>query len=173
LKYGKTGRARNCLIVCPKSVLTDWERKLWEWAPELNRVLKIAGPQSQRRMQWNTDAYVYIVTYDTLRHDLSDSDYSQSRIQQRGFDLIILDEIQRIKNPGAKLTKAVHMVSAPIRWGLSGTPLENRIEDVLSIFAYIKPGSSGFSVLRIPSITSRTFVLDDLVNAVHELEPAA
>jgi superfamily II DNA or RNA helicase len=167
----RKGEIANGLILCPKSVLTDWKKKFEYWAPEI-RVVKVSGPKEQRQICWESPANVYLTTYETLRQDISSSlakieddielesdslfdeiefdeklnknnDFAQSYnkdIARTQFDFVILDEIQKIKNPTAKVTKAVSMIDSPIRWGLSGTPLENRIEDLISIFAYLKPG---------------------------------
>jgi len=184
----RIGKITNGLILCPKSVLSDWEKKLWEWAPEL-RIVKVHGPKEQRQICWNSPAHIYLTTYEILRQDLSGSLKASNNVtiesdgthiipcpnegcSQRlrmdkeifgiqvqcptchyifsyiptediakiQFDLVILDEIQKVKNPGADITKAARQIEARIRWGLSGTPLENRLEELISIFAYLKPG---------------------------------
>ncbi|GLI53989.1 DEAD/DEAH box helicase [Thermodesulfovibrio yellowstonii] len=132
----RIGEIVNVIIICPKSVLTDWEKKLNDWAPEL-RVVKICGTPEQRKIIWHFPAHVYLITYDTLRQDENES--------RKDFDLVILDEIQKIKNPSAGITKAVRRINGKIRWGLSGTPLENYLEELVSIFAYIKPGLLHYS----------------------------
>lgn len=130
------GVIERCLVVCPKSVLTDWANKFEEWAPELTTT-KIQGSASSRRGLWFRRSHVSLITYDTLKEDVlnleEDEDYSLS------FDLVILDEIQRIKNKSTQTFKAVNKVGGKIRWGLSGTPLENRVEDLTTIFGYLKP----------------------------------
>lgn len=171
----RLGKINNCLILCPRSVLSTWEKELWDWAPEL-RLIKVRGTPEQRRISWNCPAHVYLTTYETLRQDLhstlgisklksaknlslfEDSNSSENSIlfeenmekenediliediAKKEFDIIILDEIQKIKNPKADITKASRSIEAPLRWGLSGTPLENRLEELISIFQYLKPG---------------------------------
>lgn len=183
----RKGDITNGLILCPKSLLTDWEKKLWDWAPEL-RVVKVRGPKDQRQICWNSPAHIYLTTYETLRQDLvsllgdndvvinpdgshsitcpndecsqrlrMDKDIFEIEVQcptchhmfsytpaediaKKDFDIVVLDEIQKIKNPSADITKATRQINSPRRWGLSGTPLENRIEELISIFAYLKPG---------------------------------
>ena len=128
---------KNSLIVCPKSVLVDWEIKFEEWAPELSLTM-ISGPVNKRRDLWNSEAQVFLVTYDTLREDaLSDA---KEKILPSNFDLVILDEVQRIKNSSTKIFNAINLINGHRRWGLSGTPLENRVEELSTIFSYIKPG---------------------------------
>jgi len=134
----RMGRIQRCLIVCPKAVQTDWERKLENWAPEFARKVKISGGPEQRRIHRNTDAYIYIVTYETLLRDFSERD---SKTWAGKLDLVILDEAQKIKNPAASITQGIKRnLKTKMRWALTGTPLENKIDDVVSIFSYIKPG---------------------------------
>lgn len=153
------GIVSTCLILCPGSVLSDWEKKLWEWAPDL-RVLKVRGTKEEREAFWRSPSNVYLTTYDSFRQDLSQSLISQlsgdskasiragefleprgiGDIARKQFDLVVLDEIQKTKNPRTDITKAVRLIESPRRWGLSGTPLENRLDDVISIFAFLRPG---------------------------------
>lgn len=147
----RMGEIKKIIIICPKSVLTDWEKKLWDWAPEL-RLVKVSGPQEQRKLRWDTPAHVYLTTYETLRQDLSGSLNGDANgdIVRKQFDCVIADEIQKIKNPSAGITQATRQVDAPVRWGLSGTPLENRLEELVSIFAYLKPGLIRYDDALIP-----------------------
>ncbi|KKQ66841.1 MAG: Snf2 family helicase-like protein [Candidatus Daviesbacteria bacterium GW2011_GWA2_38_24] len=126
------GKAISSIIVCPKAVLGTWLKHLEEWAPEI-RVLKVRGESSLRRLKWTYPSHVYVTTYETLRIDIEDIDTDK-------FDVCILDEAQKVKNPSAEVTKCVRKIEAKYRWGLSGTPLENRVEELISIFQYIKPG---------------------------------
>ena len=128
----RTGKIKNGLLLCPKAVVTDWEAKLSDWAPEL-RVQKIRGTQSERGIQWNTPSHIYLTTYESFREDLT---ADQARTI---FDICILDEIQKIKNPNAKLSQAIRHIQTNWRWGLSGTPLENKIDDVVAIFDFLVP----------------------------------
>jgi superfamily II DNA or RNA helicase len=143
----RLGKATSCLILCPLSVLQDWHTKLWEWAPEL-RVEKVRGQKDLRMLLWSTPAHVYLTTYDTLRQDIEE-------LPKRQFDLVILDEIQKIKNPSAGITKAVRLINGKIRWGLSGTPLENRLEELISVFAYLKPGLLAYDLAATPRVVKQ------------------
>ncbi len=128
----RLGKIKNCLLLCPKAVVTDWETKFEDWAPEL-RVQKVRGSQTEREIFWDTPAHVYLTTYESFREDL------QAQTARTQVDICVLDEIQKIKNPDAKLSQAVRLVHSSWRWGLSGTPLENRIEDVVAIFYFLVP----------------------------------
>ncbi|MFB5083078.1 DEAD/DEAH box helicase [Symbiobacterium thermophilum] len=131
IRRGEVGRA---LILCPKTLIFDWYYKLRLWAPDL-RVVPVEGPRRRRQWYWRCQVHVHLVGYESWREDLKAGLASPDV-----YDLIVLDEVQRIKNPGTAIHKAVAQVRAPWRWGLSGTPLENRVEELLTIFAYLKPG---------------------------------
>lgn len=127
--------ALQALVICPKSVLTNWMRELERWAPELVAV-RIYGDARNRRIHWHAftgKCHVMVATYDTLRQDYE-------VVQGRMFDLVIADEVQRAKNPNTATYRAIRGIPARRRWGLTGTPLENRLEDVVSVFGFIKPG---------------------------------
>jgi len=125
-------RPMTALILCPKSVLKDWQRKLEEWAPEL-RTLLVSGSPELRSALWQTLAHVHLANYDVLWRD-------RPHANNGDYDIVILDEVQSIKNPGAQRTKAVRKIKGRRRWALSATPMENKIEDLVSVFAYLKPG---------------------------------
>ncbi len=129
----RKGKVNNVLIVCPVSLLGNWKKELSDWAPELN-VIRVRGTQNQRAALWQTRSMVHLASYESLREDIENG-----YITRTGFSAIILDEIQRIKNPEARISQAVRRLDSTYRWGLSGTPLENRVEDVVAIFKFIKP----------------------------------
>jgi SNF2 family DNA or RNA helicase len=128
------GEVDRALILCPKTVLFDWYYKLRQWAPDL-RVVPVEGPKRRREWYWRCKVHVNLIGYETWREDLK-----WNLVDPSLFDLVILDEIQRIKNPTTSTHKAVGRLEAPRRWGLSGTPLENNLEELVSLFAYLKPG---------------------------------
>lgn len=130
----RRGEVNRALILCPKTLVFDWYYKLRRWAPDL-RVVPVEGPKRRREWYWRCQVHVNLIGYETWREDLKEKLTDPSC-----FDLIMLDEIQRIKNPDTATHKAVARVDAPWRWGLSGTPLENKVEELLAIFAYLKPG---------------------------------
>lgn len=126
--------ALQALVICPKSVLTNWMRELERWAPELVAV-RIHGNHTFRRLAWRAyvgKCHLLVTTYETLRQD-------RELINGRPFDLVIADEVQRIKNPDIPTSRAVHNLAAKRRWALSGTPLENKLEDLVAVFRFIQP----------------------------------
>jgi superfamily II DNA or RNA helicase len=130
------GRVRSALVVCPLAVLSVWQQHLQDWAPVISLVT-VRGTRAERRALWSTQSHVHLTTYETVREDTDSLDEPGPTGR---FDLVIADEIQRIKNPDAAVSRAMRELAAPRRWGLSGTPLENRLEDLVAIFAFLKPG---------------------------------
>jgi SNF2 family DNA or RNA helicase len=124
---------RSVLVLCKRSLLGTWEKELNKWAPELY-VTKVRGTQEEREQLWSDQAQVYVTTYDTLRQDVN-----RGLAIAGQFDVAVLDEVQEIKNPTTGKSRAVRAIEAKYRWGLSGTPLENKLEDVVAIFDYLEP----------------------------------
>jgi len=130
------GRVRKALIICPLAVLSSWEEHVANWGRVFNWI-SVRGNRGERSLQWKTPAHVYLTTYETVREDAEVLSELQRETQ---FDLVIADEIQKIKNPSAATTKAVRSLGAQRRWGLSATPFENRPQELVSVFSFIKPG---------------------------------
>lgn len=124
----------NALIICPLSLLGNWEREIRNWAPEFY-VVKIRGNQEVREALWKSKATIFLTTYETLRIDVD-----RNLVSGAAFGLVVLDEAQKIKNPDAGVSRAVRTLGPKYRWGLSGTPLENKVEDVIALYRFLKPG---------------------------------
>lgn len=138
----------NCLLLCPKSVLSDWANKFQAWAPEL-MITTVSGSSATRRKQWETPSQIYLTTYDSLKEDIT----ALTATTSIEFDIAILDEIQRIKNSTTKTFHTVNHIQSRIRWGLSGTPLENRVEEIVNVFRYLRP-----SLFSSSNITDSVYV---------------
>ncbi len=128
------GQIKSALIVCPLSVLRNWDREAEKWARDLLLTV-VRGAKEVRTTCWRTPTHIWLTTYDTLRQDIE----TLQQIDRGRFDLVILDEAQRIKNPGTGITQAVRSIRGGIRWGLTGTPIENKLDELVSIFRYLKP----------------------------------
>lgn len=129
------GDIKSALIVCPLSVLPHWDREMERWSPNLH-VTVVRGNKEHREYCWYYTTHVWITTYDTLRQDMASN---EAKLKDK-FDLVILDEAQRIKNPGTGVTKAVRNLETSYRWGLTGTPIETKLDDLVAIYAYLRPG---------------------------------
>lgn len=129
-----SGEISNALLVCPKPLVTNWQREFGVWAPELP-VTVIEGDPQRRDWQWRLgEAPVKIANYELLCRDvelLAD--------EQLQFDLVVLDEAQRIKNRAGVTSEAVRSISRRRSWALTGTPVENSPEDLVGIFEFVAP----------------------------------
>jgi len=131
----RSGQARSVLVICPKGLVSNWARELSVWAPELV-VGVIAGDPERRRWQWSLqDVPVKVTHYEAVIRD--SSIFAEMRTE---FDLVILDEAQRIKNRASQTSKAVCSIPRKRSWALTGTPVENRSEDLVGIFDFVAPG---------------------------------
>lgn len=130
-----SGDARPSLIVVPRSLVFNWMRETARFAPSL-RVLDFSGAARKIGDIDPARCDVVITTYGMLRRDIP----SLSAIR---FEYAILDEAQAIKNSGTAAAKAVRLLKARQRLALSGTPIENRIQELWSIFEFLNPGMLG------------------------------
>ncbi len=130
-----SGELRSVLLICPKPLVTNWQREFALWAPEL-AVGVIQGDKARRDFQWQqTKTPVKIANYELLMRDrevLED--------EQRHFDLVVLDEAQRIKNRSSTTSQVVRGIARSRSWALTGTPVENSSEDLVGIFEFLSPG---------------------------------
>ncbi len=126
----------SALVVVPAGLVSQWHGQVRLWAPEL-RVSTVRGPTAERAWQWQSPAHLYLVSYETLREDFTANPASPPR--RRCWDLVLLDEAQRIKNRETDLSRACKLLRRRRAWALSGTPLENREDDLASILEFVRP----------------------------------
>ncbi len=130
-----SGEARRVLVVCPKGLVSNWKRELGEWAPELV-VAAIEGEPARRRWQWQLeDVPVTLANYEVLVRD-------EALVEELklSYDLVVLDEAQRIKNRGSRTSEAVRGLRRRRSWALTGTPVENSAADLVGLFEFVSPG---------------------------------
>ena len=128
---------RPSLAVVPKSLLFNWRQEAERFAPDL-RVMEYTGTdRGELRDQFGKHELV-LTTYGTLRRDILS-------LREESFAYAILDEAQMIKNAGSQVAKASRLISAEHRIALSGTPIENHLGDLWSIFEFLNPGMLGRS----------------------------
>ena len=122
------------LIVCPASLIYNWEHELYRFAPSL-KTATAAGTMSERRelLERMGEYQVVITSYELLKRD-------QEWYEKQKFRFQIIDEAQCIKNAATKSAKAVKAVRARTRFALTGTPVENHLGELWSIFDYLMPG---------------------------------
>ncbi|MGL6194497.1 MAG: DEAD/DEAH box helicase, partial [Thermoguttaceae bacterium] len=136
----RAGEVKNVLFVCPKPLVTNWKREFDFWAPEVN-VQVIEGGPHRRKWLWQLEGVpVRIANYELLHRD---REYYDCPRNMGGpmFDLVVLDESQRIKNKSSVTSEAARAIPRKRNWALTGTPVENSQEDLVGIFEFL---SSGF-----------------------------
>ncbi|MET1247172.1 DEAD/DEAH box helicase [Sporolactobacillus sp. STCC-11] len=122
------------LIVTPASLIYNWKNELAKFAPDLEAVVASGTVQERQALfQQERSPDVWITSYHTLRQDIE-------AYEDQSFSTLILDEAQTIKNFNTKTAKSVRKISARNRFALSGTPIENSIDELWSIFQTLLPG---------------------------------
>ncbi|PWV98567.1 SNF2 family DNA or RNA helicase [Paenibacillus cellulosilyticus] len=118
-------------IVCPASLLYNWQQELERFAPSIRSVIISGGPTERDRLLQG-DADVIITSYPLLRRDIK-------TYAKRSFHTLILDEAQYFKNYATQTAQSVKTLQAKHRFALTGTPVENRLEELWSIFDAVFP----------------------------------
>lgn len=130
----RAGEVRQVLLICPKPLVSNWRREFNLWAPEVPLGI-VEGDQARRHFQWRqTSTPVKIANYEVLMRDRDVLEEGQH------FDLVILDEAQRIKNKSSSTSEIVRSISRTRSWALTGTPVENSPDDLVGIFEFLSPG---------------------------------
>ena len=137
ITYVLANPGTRTLIVCPTSLAYNWQDEFSKFAPQIATQIISGTPQERADlMQQSTDVPVWITTYPLIRKDV---DLFKAQI----FDACFIDEAQFIKNPTSLGAKAVKAVQAKHRFALTGTPIENTLSELWSIFDFVMPGFFG------------------------------
>ncbi len=123
------------LVVAPTSVVPNWEREIQKFAPTLKTVVW-QGPNRFDNEEALAGADVMITSYALLRRD-------EELLNKQAFRYVILDEAQHIKNPASHTARAAKKIESERRLALTGTPIENRLSELWSIFDFVSPGLLG------------------------------
>lgn len=124
---------KKTMVIMPKSLIYNWENEILKFAPNLNTEIYYG---TNRDLKVFKGAKVILTTYGTVRNDIK-------KIMDIDFDLVILDESQNIKNLSSQTTKAVMLLKAKNRVALSGTPIENNLLELYSLFRFLNPSMFG------------------------------
>mgnify|MGYP000527105542 FL=1 len=137
ITYVLANPGTRTLIVCPTSLAYNWQDEFSKFAPQIATQIISGTPQERADlMQQSTDVPVWITPYPLIRNDV---DLYKAQI----FDACFIDEAQFIKNPTSLGAKAVKAVQAKHRFALTGTPIENTLSELWSIFDFVMPGFFG------------------------------
>ena len=123
------------LVVCPSSLVWNWKREAGFFVPDL-RILALDGPDREDRFGDIPNSSIVITSYALLRRDIE-------KYKAHHFSTVFLDEAQHIKNPDSQNAKAASVIKSKVRFILTGTPLENSIRDLWSLFDFLIPGYLG------------------------------
>ncbi|MCA9248847.1 MAG: DEAD/DEAH box helicase family protein, partial [Planctomycetales bacterium] len=129
------GELRRILLICPKPLVSNWQREFALWAPEIPLNV-VGGTQQRRHFQWRQpEALVTIANYELLLRD--EAVVTDPALH---YDLVALDEAQRIKNSRNSTAQVVRKIARTRSWALTGTPIENSPDDLVGIFEFLSPG---------------------------------
>lgn len=130
----RSGQIRRVLFVCPKPLIPNWQREFRTWAEELP-FTTIEGDTARRKMIWNMPGVpLLIANYELVTRDLDN--IPEDELPK--FDLVVLDEAQRIKNRDSRTAEVARSIPRKRSWALTGTPIENRPEELAALFEYLK-----------------------------------
>jgi SNF2 family DNA or RNA helicase len=159
----------NCdraLIVTPASLCLNWERELAKWAPRLY-CRRVLGTKDDRLAFYRLPVPVLIASYEQIRADAG------SLHPCVRFDVVVLDEAQRIKSSDSITFLSCKLLPRKYAWSLTGTPLENKVEDLISIMSFVEPGLiyKGMPLFEIHKRMGKTFLRRMKKNVLEELPP--
>lgn len=124
------------LVVCPTSLMFNWADECRRFFPEVKAVSLQGLPQKDREKRLAEPVDVVVTSYALMRRD-------REALESREFRGVVLDEAQHIKNADSQTAKAAFALRARERWGLTGTPIENHLGELWSIFRFLLPGFLG------------------------------
>ena len=129
-----SNKDKKSIVITPTALIYNWKNELEKFAPTLKVGLLHAAKSEREKILDNIDNYdVILTTYTTYKNDID-------KYKNISFDYCIIDEAQNIKNPDAIITKAIKNVNAKVKFALTGTPIENNLMELWSIFDFIMPG---------------------------------
>ncbi len=120
------------LVICPTTVVFNWEAEIQKFAPTLT-TLKLSGTERKSLFKEIPNYDVVITSYALVRRDIA-------KLKEYNFRYVILDESQNIKNAMSQTAQAVKKLQASHKLALSGTPIENKLEELWSVFDFLMPG---------------------------------
>jgi len=136
LEYHRVNEGGQALLILPASLIGNWQKEIEKFAPEMPyQVLHKSSLKGTETIQLREGGFLYITTYGMA--------VRLEELKDRQWDYLILDEAQAIKNPGTKQTKAIKSIPSKMRIAMTGTPIENRLSDLWSLYDFLNQGLLG------------------------------
>ena len=149
----RSGQVRRILLICPKPLIPNWQREFKMWAEELP-VVTVEGNSARRRMLWTMPGVpILIANYELMARDLAEIPDEE----QPKFDLLVLDEAQRIKNRTSRTAETARSIKRRRSWALTGTPIENRPEELAALFEFLEviPASASPDLRQLSKLAKK------------------
>lgn len=163
LSEAEKNENRQSLIVCPASLVYNWESEINIFAPSLKVNVITGSAQERENKIINSGKYdVLITSYDLLKRDIE-------LYEEKKFRFQVIDEAQFIKNASTQSARAVKAVKADTKFALTGTPIENRLSELWSIFDYLMPGFL-FGYQKFKKEYETPIIKENDVNALQRLK---
>ena len=159
----RSGQVRRVLLICPKPLLPNWQREFHTWAEELPFVV-VEGDGERRKLTWMMPGVpVLIANYEAMVRDFAA--FGEGQFPK--FDLIVLDEAQRIKNRTSRTAVTARALPRRRSWALTGTPIENRPEELGALYEYLEvvPPNATPDLRQLQSL-AKQFILRRTKNLV-------
>ena len=128
----RSGQIKKVLIVCPLSLIATWEYEVSKWAKHLS-ISRVNSDGTNTTIKWLkalTGSHILICNYEQLRQDIEPLSYTE-------FDLVVADEAHKIRKLSSQLSKGIDKINRKRFWALTGTPVENNIDDLISLLKHI------------------------------------
>ena len=132
ISFIKFNDLKNSLIILPKALLHNWKSEFTKFHPKVNVTIIEGDKEIRKRNYSKFTNSITLISYQMLANDID-------LIKENSFELVVIDEAQYIKNPQTKTAKAVKQINGKFKIALTGTPIENQLLDLWSIFDFIIP----------------------------------
>ena len=127
-------KRKRSIVITPTSLIFNWKSEFQKFAPDINLGIAYGSKSAREKILENINEYDVILTsYGTYKNDID-------KYEDLKFDFCIIDEAQNIKNPDSLITKSIKRINAHVKFALTGTPVENNLTELWSIFDFVMPG---------------------------------